>query len=63
MSDSSDDETLFFSETTQFGTDGTFDRVLKAGPRTKAVPAIFVHAGAGFHSHQNEQIHLQACVA
>ncbi|KAF2723864.1 N-terminal nucleophile aminohydrolase [Polychaeton citri CBS 116435] len=22
---------------------------------------IFVHAGAGYHSHQNEHIHLQAC--
>ncbi|KAM0210582.1 hypothetical protein ACHAQI_005718 [Fusarium lateritium] len=63
MSDSSDDEALFFSKTAQFGTDGTFDRALRTGHRTKAVPAIFVHAGAGFHSHQNEQIHLQACVA
>ncbi|KAL2002400.1 hypothetical protein VTN02DRAFT_6866 [Thermoascus thermophilus] len=25
------------------------------------VSAIFVHAGAGFHSHLNEKIHLQAC--
>lgn len=25
------------------------------------VCAIFVHAGAGFHSLQNERIHLQAC--
>ncbi|EEU42452.1 uncharacterized protein NECHADRAFT_40402 [Fusarium vanettenii 77-13-4] len=33
------------------------------GQKPKAVPAIFVHAGAGFHSHQNEHIHLQACVA
>jgi len=23
--------------------------------------AIFVHAGAGYHSIQNEDIHLQAC--
>ncbi|KAF9770973.1 hypothetical protein IL306_011446 [Fusarium sp. DS 682] len=36
---------------------------MKVAHRTKAVPAIFVHAGAGFHSHQNERIHLQACVA
>ncbi|KAM0556011.1 hypothetical protein ACHAPJ_005992 [Fusarium lateritium] len=63
MSDSRDDGTPFSSETTPFGTDGTFDRVLRVGHRTKAVPAIFVHAGAGFHSHQNEHIHLQACVA
>jgi hypothetical protein len=25
------------------------------------VCAIFVHAGAGYHSVQNEKIHLQAC--
>ncbi len=25
------------------------------------VCAIFVHAGAGYHSLQNEKIHLQAC--
>lgn len=24
-------------------------------------PCIFVHAGAGYHSLQNERIHLQAC--
>ena len=26
-----------------------------------AATAIFIHAGAGFHSHENEKIHLQAC--
>ena len=25
------------------------------------VCAIFVHAGAGYHSVQNEKIHMQAC--
>lgn len=25
------------------------------------MPAIFVHAGAGFHSTANEHVHLQAC--
>lgn len=25
------------------------------------VCAIFVHAGAGFHSVQNERVHLEAC--
>ena len=25
------------------------------------IPAIFVHAGAGYHSVQNEHIHLEAC--
>lgn len=63
MSDSLDDGTPFSADPTPFGTDGTFDRVLRAGHKPKAVPAIFVHAGAGFHSHQNEIVHLQACVA
>ncbi|KAF5024058.1 hypothetical protein F66182_3906 [Fusarium sp. NRRL 66182] len=63
MSDGRNDGTPFSSEITPFGTDGTLERVLRVGHRTKAVPAIFVHAGAGFHSHQNEHIHLQACVA
>ncbi|CEJ93944.1 hypothetical protein VHEMI09502 [[Torrubiella] hemipterigena] len=27
------------------------------------IPAIFVHAGAGFHSQQNEHVHLKACVS
>ena len=25
------------------------------------ISAIFVHAGAGYHSVQNERVHLQAC--
>ena len=25
------------------------------------IAAIFVHAGAGFHSLQNEKVHLKAC--
>ncbi|PNP40393.1 hypothetical protein TGAMA5MH_07720 [Trichoderma gamsii] len=46
------------------GTDGALDRVLGFGQKQlKCVPAIFIHAGAGFHSHQNEHVHLQACVA
>ncbi|KAF4453200.1 hypothetical protein F53441_4073 [Fusarium austroafricanum] len=63
MSDSHDDDTPCSSPTTPHGTDGAFDRIMRVGHRTKAVPAIFIHAGAGFHSHQNEHIHLQACVA
>ncbi|KAK5997301.1 Threonine aspartase 1 [Cladobotryum mycophilum] len=46
-----------------YGTDGALDRVLRLGHKQKSVPAIFIHAGAGFHSHQNERVHLQACVA
>jgi taspase (threonine aspartase 1) len=25
------------------------------------IAAIFVHAGAGFHSHNNEKAHLETC--
>jgi taspase (threonine aspartase 1) len=45
------------------GSDGALDRVFRHGQKKKSVPAIFVHAGAGFHSHQNEKVHLDACVA
>ncbi|KAH6604900.1 asparaginase family [Trichoderma cornu-damae] len=46
------------------GTDGALERVLGLGQKPlKCVPAIFIHAGAGFHSHQNEHVHLEACVA
>ncbi|KAL0940919.1 threonine aspartase [Colletotrichum truncatum] len=43
------------------GTNGTVDRVLKRIHKTKFTGAIFIHAGAGFHSHQNERVHLEAC--
>lgn len=43
------------------GNDGTVDRVLRRGQRPKFNGAIFIHAGAGFHSHQNERVHLEAC--
>lgn len=46
-----------------YGTDGALDRMRRLGQKPKCVPAIFIHAGAGFHSHQNEHLHLQACVA
>ncbi|PHH60780.1 hypothetical protein CDD81_1177 [Ophiocordyceps australis] len=45
------------------GTDGAFDRVLRLGQKQKSIPAIFIHAGAGFHSHQNEHVHLEACIS
>ncbi|KAG5928276.1 hypothetical protein E4U42_000934 [Claviceps africana] len=45
------------------GTDGALDRMLRFGLKQKEVPAIFIHAGAGFHSHQNEHVHLEACVS
>jgi taspase (threonine aspartase 1) len=30
-------------------------------PPSDEVCCIYVHAGAGYHSHQNEKIHLEAC--
>ncbi|KAF1972877.1 N-terminal nucleophile aminohydrolase [Bimuria novae-zelandiae CBS 107.79] len=30
-------------------------------PHRSDISCIFVHAGAGYHSHANEQIHLEAC--
>lgn len=45
------------------GTDGALERMLRLGHRNKHPPAIFIHAGAGFHSHQNEKVHLEACVS
>ncbi|KAK8038519.1 hypothetical protein PG993_006930 [Apiospora rasikravindrae] len=39
--------------------DGGADR--KSRRRKPPVTAIFIHAGAGYHSTANERIHLQAC--
>ncbi|RCI14492.1 hypothetical protein L249_6095 [Ophiocordyceps polyrhachis-furcata BCC 54312] len=47
----------------QCGTDGVLDRVLHLNQKQNSVPAIFIHAGAGFHSRQNETVHLKACVS
>ncbi|KAK4181153.1 nucleophile aminohydrolase [Triangularia setosa] len=42
--------------------DGTVDRVWRKGVRPpQQVAAIFIHAGAGYHSVANEQVHLSAC--
>ncbi|EON61315.1 hypothetical protein W97_00528 [Coniosporium apollinis CBS 100218] len=35
--------------------------MIARGRRGGDVPVIFVHAGAGYHSVQNEGVHLQAC--
>jgi taspase (threonine aspartase 1) len=40
--------------------DGATERSLRQGSRSQ-VSAIFVHAGAGYHSTTNEHIHLGAC--
>jgi hypothetical protein len=45
-----------------FGFDGSRDDSAEGGGGPgRYLPAIFVHAGAGFHSHHNERIHLAAC--
>ncbi|KAK1972188.1 threonine aspartase [Colletotrichum sublineola] len=46
---------------TMGGANGTVDRMLKRMQKGKFTGAIFIHAGAGFHSHQNERVHLEAC--
>ncbi|QYS94175.1 hypothetical protein H0G86_001521 [Trichoderma simmonsii] len=64
MSSSCDHEVSSMMADNTYGTDGALDRVLGFGQKQlKSVPAIFIHAGAGFHSHQNEHVHLEACVA
>lgn len=41
-------------------TDGLTERLFR--PKTKGpIAAIFIHAGAGFHSTVNEHVHLEAC--
>lgn len=42
-------------------TDGAVDRLMKRIQGAKFPGAIFIHAGAGFHSRQNEKVHLEAC--
>lgn len=44
--------------------DGATERLFRQGPNSQSRPqtaAIFVHAGAGYHSTTNEHIHLGAC--
>ncbi|KAH7414237.1 nucleophile aminohydrolase [Phaeosphaeria sp. MPI-PUGE-AT-0046c] len=47
-------------------TDGAYPLDTLARKATRSPPSadvccIYVHAGAGYHSHQNEKIHLEAC--
>lgn len=45
-------------------TDGAAERLFRRGQSSSPqgnVAAIFVHAGAGYHSTTNEHIHLGAC--
>ncbi|KAL6706748.1 hypothetical protein ACN47E_005084 [Coniothyrium glycines] len=39
----------------------THTRKATRSPSNEDVCCIYVHAGAGYHSHQNERIHLEAC--
>jgi hypothetical protein len=41
--------------------DGTINRMVSQNKRKRDTCAIYVHAGAGHHSHMNERIHLLAC--
>ncbi|KLU89440.1 asparaginase [Magnaporthiopsis poae ATCC 64411] len=41
-----------------FGGNAALDYLYR---KKKPVAAVFVHAGAGYHSHTNESLHLQAC--
>lgn len=46
------------------GADGTVDRLIrKRDPTGDQRPsmAVFIHAGAGYHSLQNENVHLTLC--
>lgn len=45
-------------EKPEWWTDGADDRSRAGKP---AVAAIFIHAGAGYHSVGNERLHLEAC--
>lgn len=52
------------STTSRAAMDGSADRMFGWTPKTRSptnVSAIFVHAGAGYHSTANEHIHLGAC--
>lgn len=49
---------------TGVGADGTVDRLIRkrdpTGDRRPSM-AVFIHAGAGYHSVQNENVHLTLC--
>ena len=63
MSNSHHAEAASVMAESRLGTDGALDRMLRRDHKPKLLPAIFIHAGAGFHSRKNERVHLEACVA
>jgi hypothetical protein len=53
-----------FEDKLGVGADGTVDRLIKKRGSTsdqRPSMAVFVHAGAGYHSIQNENVHLTMC--
>ncbi|MCJ1356316.1 MAG: hypothetical protein MMC33_006311 [Icmadophila ericetorum] len=49
------------SALTRVDMDGQVDLPVSGGRMGVELCAIFIHAGAGYHSVQNERIHLEAC--
>ncbi len=41
--------------------DGAVDRMWRSRQKSTPVAAIFIHAGAGYHSTANEKLHLEVC--
>lgn len=60
MSNHGHAEATSIMEETPHGTDGTLGKMMRFR-KPKHTVAIFIHAGAGFHSPQNERTHLEAC--
>ena len=62
---SSTDDALSTEDLIEAQVDGPVDLASPDTPKRRRlagdVCAIFVHAGAGFHSLQNEKVHLAAC--
>ena len=62
---SSAESTSSTESVTNAQVDGPIDLAIADMPQRRRlsgdVCAIFVHAGAGYHSFQNENVHLAAC--
>lgn len=41
--------------------DGSLGLGMRRSSVRRPVAAVFIHAGAGYHSTTNEKIHLEAC--
>ena len=55
------DVTPMSSALTRVDMDGQVDLPVSGGRMGVELCAIFIHAGAGYHSVQNERIQLEAC--